>query len=81
MTAYVVSYLLSRVLLGVRWGGSLRRVLLGGVRSVLLGGVSLSRVLLGVRGGGSLRHALRAKTEHRWIRQSRLAQLGQEEVS
>ena len=53
MTAYVVSYLLSRVLLGVRGGGSLsrvllgvcgggslRRVLLGGVRSVLLGGVS-----------------------------------------
>ena len=63
MTAYLVSYLLSRVLLGVR------------------GGVSLSRVLLGVRGGGSLRHALRAKTEHRWLRQSRLAQLGQEEVS
>jgi hypothetical protein len=71
MTAYVVSYLLSRVLLGVSGGGSLRRVLLGGVRSVLLG----------VRGGGSLRHAMRAKTEHRWLRQSRLAQLGQEEVS
>jgi hypothetical protein len=61
MTAYVVSYLLSRVLLGVRGGGSLRRV----------------EVYNYVRWW----YALRAKTEHRWLRQSRLAQLGQEEVS